>query len=398
MPASIQMPDALGSSVLSFALVGPEDHCRSAVASALAGCQGGPIREFASYPSSLDDLPGMQARSYDVVIVDLDSNTEKALDIVESICAKGLATVMAYSVHSDTELLMRCMRAGAREYLTLPLAPWEMEEALSRISGLRPAARQGRESCGRMLVFLGAKGGCGVTTLACGFAVAMAQESGQSTLLLDLDLPLGDAALDLGIIPQYSTVDALQDFSRLDSNFLASLLFRHRSGLQVLAAPGRFPQARVCNEGIDRLLAVARQEFDNVVVDAGSRLDLQSTALFDEASTVYLVTQAGLSELRNANRLISEFFPACASKLEIVINRYTPHSLGVDDAHITRALTRPARWRVPADAAAVRRMQTATTPDAAQKSAVSQVVRLMARTACGLGPAETKKKRFHLFH
>jgi len=35
----------------------------------------------------------------------------------------------------------------------------------------------------------------GTTTVACNFAVELAQESGRSTLLIDLDLPLGDAAL-----------------------------------------------------------------------------------------------------------------------------------------------------------------------------------------------------------
>ena len=61
-----------------------------------------------------------------------------------------------------------------------------------------------------MLVFLGGKGGSGVTTVACNFAVSLAQECSQSTVLIDLDLPLGDAALNLGISPQFSTADALR--------------------------------------------------------------------------------------------------------------------------------------------------------------------------------------------
>jgi MinD-like ATPase involved in chromosome partitioning or flagellar assembly len=58
---------------------------------------------------------------------------------------------------------------------------------------------------------MGAKGGAGVTTVACNFAVALAQEPGQKTLLIDLDLPFGDAALNLGVISEFSTIDALQE-------------------------------------------------------------------------------------------------------------------------------------------------------------------------------------------
>ena len=109
----------------------------------------------------------------------------------------------------------------------------------------RPAVRPVRpqkKAGGKVLVFLGAKGGSGVTTLACNYAVALAQESSQSTLLIDLDLPLGDAALNLGIAAEYSTVNALQDSGRLDASFLSKLLVKHSSGVSVLAAPGKFPR------------------------------------------------------------------------------------------------------------------------------------------------------------
>ena len=83
---------------------------------------------------------------------------------------------------------------------------------------------------------------------------------------------------------------------------------------------------------IDKLVAVARQQFDHVIVDAGSRIDLMGTDLFKKASTIYLVTQAGISELRNSNRLISQFFNEGGPKLEIVLNRFAPHlQVGVNE-------------------------------------------------------------------
>jgi pilus assembly protein CpaE len=72
--------------------------------------------------------------------------------------------------------------------------------------------------------------------------VALAKESGQKTLLIDLDLPLGDAALNMGITAEFSTIDALHSAERLDARFLDQLLVKHSSGVWVLAAPGRFLQ------------------------------------------------------------------------------------------------------------------------------------------------------------
>ena len=102
----------------------------------------------------------------------------------------------------------------------------------------------------------------------------------------------------------------------------------------MLAAPGRYVQYQATDAAIDKLLTVARQEFDNVVIDLGSKVDLTGTVLFKEASAIYLVTQAGIPELRNSNRLISQFFSAGGPKLEIVINRHETSALGVsEEAH-----------------------------------------------------------------
>jgi len=391
-----QYPDSLGGNVLSIALIGPDEDRRKAASTALTGCQGGGIREFSSYPPSLDDVPRLLEQHYDVIIIDLDSHPEYALELVESICANGSATVMVYSVKADSELLVRCMRAGAREFLTLTFAQSTMAEALVRASARRPATHIPKKTGGRLLVFLGAKGGDGVTTLACNYAVSMAQETGQSTLLIDLDLPLGDAALNLGVIAEYSTINALQNFSRLDSSFLSRLLVKHSSGVSVLAAPGKFPQYDASIEAIDRLIAVARQDFDNVVIDMGSRLDLMSTSLFKDGSTVYLVLEAGIAGLRNSNRLITQYFSTPVPKLEIVLNRFDSRSMGLSEDQITKALTRPAQWKIPNDYNAVKRMQTTAIPLALEDSPISRLIRQMARAACGLPAIQEKKAGFSL--
>jgi len=304
----------------------------------------------------------MLGTNFDVVIVDLDSDPEYAIDLVESISTQGHATVIVYSAHADPDLLVRCMRAGSREFLITPFEPGEMAEALVRASLLRTVATAPKKAGGKLLVFLSAKGGSGVTTLACNYAVSLAQESRKGTLLIDLNLPLGDAAINLGIKSQYSVSNALQNASRLDAHFLSGLLVEHDSGLFVLSAPTELEPIQIADDAIDKLLAVAREGFDYVVVDAGSRLDLQHTNLFDESATLFLVTQIGIPELRNSNRLISRLTSDVGPKLEIVINRFDPHSMDIDETHLTKALTRAADWKIPNNYAAVRRMQNTATP------------------------------------
>jgi len=392
-----QSPDSPAGDRLSIALIGPDHVRRKEVAGAINDCDRADVREFASYPPALEDVPRLLEQYHDIIIIDLDSSPEYALKLVESIYANDSATVMVYSAKADREMVVRCMRAGAREYLTMPVEQGTMSEALDRAAGsTRPRARAEKRAQGKMLVFLGAKGGSGVTTIACNFAVALAQESGQSTLLVDLGLPMGDAALNLGIVAEYSTDNALLDSGRLDANFLSKLVVKHRTGLFVLAAPSKVPKVQAGNEAIDKLMAVARMDFENVVVDVGSRLDLIGSALFRDAATIYLVTQAGISELRNSNRLMSQFFNDDSKNLEVVINRYDPNALGVTEEHITKALTRPARWKIPDDYSAARQMQSPASSSGAADSPTSRLIRQMARSVCGLPATPDKKTGFSL--
>jgi len=391
------IPESIGTDGLSIAVIGPNRDRRAEAILAMSGSAGSDVSEFSSYRRGEGDLPATLEDRYDVIIIDLDSDPEYALELVENIGANGVVTVMVHSESSDPELLVRCMRAGAREFLTLPFTPEVMAEALVRAAARRPLTRSVKKAAGKLYAFMSAKGGAGATMVACNFAVALAKESGEKTLLIDLDLPLGDAALNLGIAPEFSAVDALEAVERLDAGFLSKLLVKHSSGLWVLAAPGRFMQYEANNEAINRLLQVARYEFDNTVVDMGSKLELMGTTAYRQATTIYLVTQASIPELRNSNRLIKQFFSGTVPKLEIVINRSESRGQSLSEEHITKALTRPAQWKIPNDYTSVRDMQVNATPLVLSDSAIARQIRRMVSAVTGKSDSPAKKKKAFSF-
>jgi pilus assembly protein CpaE len=385
--------------VSSINVIAPNYPKRGALTHALAGCSHGRLHEFSAYPRA-GEIEAMLSNGSEVVIMELDTDPELALDLIEKICTYGTACVIALSEDETPERLLRCMRAGAREFLPLPISQVEMEEALIRASIRRPTTPQPvlhfpvNDGNGGLYTFVGAKGGAGTTMLACNFAVALAQESAKNTLLIDLSLPLGDAAIYLGIRARYTTLDALLNSHRLDYNFLSTLFVRHSTGLAVLAAPTDFTSAEgISNDAIDTLVTTARQVFDYVVVDAGSRQHLPSTMRLNECSTVYLVTQVGIPELRNANRFITQFEQRGGPRLEVVVNRYDPRSDAISETHVNKALTRPAQWKISNDYKAVRQMQNTAIPIVFEDSLVARTIRQMAISVCGKEVVCEKKKK-----
>ncbi len=387
-------PAGVEKITLSVALLGPHPGRRKVVADALSARPGVKLREFEAFPASSSDLSWNLAQQYDVVVVDVDANPDFAIKLAEDLQGHGRTYVMAYSESADMKAAVRLMRLGVREFFTFPLDMSEITAALARAASGQGVTQALQPAAGKLLVFLGTKGGCGVTTLASNFALALQQESEQSTLLIDLGLPLGDVAINLGIRTQFSVVSALKNSDRLDTSFLQSIVAHHDSGLAVLGAPPDFSASAPGPDALDKLLSVSRRAYDFVVVDAGSRVDLVGTALFEQCSAIYLVTQVGISELRNANRMIAQLFAKRSDTLQIVLNRYTQRSLLFDDEQIAKTLTRPAQWKVSDDYGAARRTRNIATPLVLEESAIAQQIREMARGAAGISAKDEKKGFF----
>jgi pilus assembly protein CpaE len=390
-PSSMnELPDTTRSNVLALALIVPDIKRRRALAMAMAGSRATIVREFGEYPAAggPDELGQLNC---DVVVVDLDDDTTRAIGLIEDICSSHPSlTVMAISARNDSNLLRRSMHAGAREFLVEPLLPETVQEAMARAFARRP---QQKKAGGKMLVFVATKGGVGVTTLTANFALALTGESAARVAVVDMDFQLGEIALGLGLTATFSVVDALRNIDRLDREFLSTMLIRHSSGLSVLASPEEYSFFQMsAQESVTRLFRVLREEFDYVVVDAGACQGHFQEALFEMADRVYIVTELTLPALRNAHRLISHLSAGDGSRrTDVVVNRFNSRNGDIDEASAVKAIGRAISWRIPNAYAAARAAQDNGVPLALQNSPITKTLVQMARVACGK-PVRPEKK------
>jgi pilus assembly protein CpaE len=385
---------------LSVLLIGPDAGRRQALARAFTEQQVTIAGELGSYPN-FNHLVKLVESDCDVVVVDVDGEADVALDLVENICSRNPAlTVMVYSRNKDPQLLVRCMRAGARELLTEPVTAGVLVEAIVRASARRLEIERQKKGTGKILVFRGAKGGSGVTTIASNFAIALKKESGQDVVLVDFNLELGDTAVILGLKPTFAIDHALRNANRLDHDFVSTLLAEHDSGLWVLTAPDEYGELPEIQNGVlGKLLYILRDRFPFVVVDAGPSLGAAGNVVYEMADQIYLVLQVEIAMLRNAQRLIAHIQGPDdrRSKIELVLNRYDVRKVEIEENQIAKALTLPLKWKIPNDYVGVRRSLDTGAALASGNSHVAQALRQMARAACGKALENDRKKRWGLF-
>jgi pilus assembly protein CpaE len=282
---------------------------------------------------SLDAAP-------DLYVVDIRHDASSGLATIERLRAgHDGVPIFAIAAAAESDLILQAMRAGANEFF-----PWNpgannqaarsMEEsfhgAVRRTAARREAASAGgRQPCVTH-VFLGAKGGCGTTTVAVNSAVELARLTKRPTVIIDLKQCLGEVALFLGVRPRFTVLDAIENLHRLDKDFLRELVSKHKSGLDILAGSEQFDRPNPQDSGaIEELLRVLSKTYEHIVIDVGNLMNACAVSARYGAQTVVLVTHPALPPIRNAQRLIDRVrqLGAGSERVKILLNRVSDQHL-----------------------------------------------------------------------
>src|SRR5918912_897830 len=260
----------------------------------------------------------------------------------------------------------------------------------------RHAHASGPGRNGKIVTVFAPKGGTGKTVTATNLASAMAKFEGRKTLLLDLDLQFGDAAIMLGIEPEKTIYDLVVAPGELDSEKLAGYTTKHLSGLDVLPAPLRPEDAELVTEAkLGRLLEVARESYDCIVVDTSPFFHGPMLATLDRTDELLLLCSLDVPTLKNLRLALQTLdllsFPK--QRVGIVLNR-SNSKVGMKPNEVEGALGMKVRFEVPSDRAVPLAVNRGNPVVLAEESAdVSKAVKSMAKELFRAPKEEAGKKK-----
>ena len=338
-------------SVVRLATVDPSQSTRSSLKNLLLGIDMVWLAaECSRYEFFLDVVRQTQP---DIALVSLDSDAEKALDLIAE-CTREVPTcsILVISESQEGSLILRAMRNGAREFLNFPLRLEDFMSALDRIRQSSSSANDGTNKASEVVTIAGVAGGIGCTSLAINMGCCLAKNPSNSVVILDLDMTLGDADVWLDIIPDYTIQDVAENIDRLDYSLLKRSLTKHECGVFLLPRPVRVDQRLTINpDELRRFVALLKATFTHLIIDTGKNFSDLDIAAMEVSETVLLITQLDLSCLRNAVRLMQFFeqFDGLLDKIRIVLNR-----MGIADNEISlnkalETIGRDVYWKLPND-------------------------------------------------
>jgi pilus assembly protein CpaE len=309
------------------------------------------VLRAASTPVSLGgDAQARDGSQADLVIIDAREDIPRAMAAVERLrLASPSVAIFVLADEAQPDVILQSMRAGANEFLTWPPVQSAFSEAIARAAARRQSTSGTRQAT--TLVFFGAKGGSGTTTLAVNCAVELARLSKRPTIIVDLNPGLGEVSLFLGMRSRFTLLDAIDNLHRLDGEFLRELVVKHKSGLDIMAGSDHFERPGPQDvAGLEEVLRLFARQYEYIVIDAGSHIGPCSVASFYTAESICFVANPDVPSVRNAQRLLERIsqLGSCRDRVRLLLNR-AAEPYPIPPSQIEGALGHPIHHTFPSD-------------------------------------------------
>jgi pilus assembly protein CpaE len=240
--------------------------------------------------------------SPNLVVVESDDDKARLMERIEALaleCITG-TKVIVVGRSNDIDLYRDLLEMGVSDYLLAPLDPMTFVAAVSRC--FRSSVE---EKLGRIIAFIGAKGGTGSSTIAHNVAAAMVDRSDANVLVADLDLQFGTVGLDFDVEPPQGMADVLEGADRVDEVLLERIAVKHSERLHLIPAAAGFDRSFDLKESdIERLLDVARSSSWHLVLDLPHIWTQWTKKALLSADEIIITATPDLASMRNAKNMI----------------------------------------------------------------------------------------------
>ncbi|MBN1588796.1 MAG: hypothetical protein JW888_04710 [Pirellulales bacterium] len=326
--------------------VGCDEDTLPTVRRELANCNAETKAEFPDVSRAIDHL-WLDEGEVCLFIVQIAS-AEKLDDLKRlSGTFVGCPVMALVGEKNAPTLMLKTMRMGASQVVTLPLRAEDFREAMDCIA-LQTRTAAGRA---RTIAVSGTSGGCGCTTIAINLAYEVSFLRKTRCILLELALRRGSLADHLDIRPSYSMTDLLAEPDRLDSYLLQHALTNVTDDFSVLPGPYEAAASEVPDvNDVLKLVNLAKHLASEVFLDVPCLYDDLHFRALAAANEVILVVEQTVSSIRAASMICSTLGEQRPS---LIVNRYNPKMEGFSAKRLRELLKPQSLWTVAKDDAVV---------------------------------------------
>lgn len=362
-----------------------------------------PVQNLNTYPTRKQLVDLQKSFEPKLFFLDCTSDSERAFTTLAEIASVSPnVPVVSLLANNSPELILRCMRQGATEFLIRPFTADQFASAFEKVLRLYPAPQSKRLAGSKAIAVIPVKGACGATTIACNLAHHARKVSTGKTLLADLDPVTGTVSFLFKLKTNFSFLDVLSRGTDSVDPELWKQLVVPNQGIDILLPPENMVEGMEELPEATPIIEAASQNYDTVVLDCGSPFGRWNMSVAMNCDEFLLVTTNELASLHATQRLLNFYHQAGVdfSKLKLVINRYN-REVGIVSENISKVLGNEVAAVIPSDYEALQKATMEGKPVASGSpfsKAMTQLAEKLISSDRGSDEGKPQnKKRFGLF-
>jgi pilus assembly protein CpaE len=309
-----------------------------------------PVHEVKEYPQRKQLVQVLKGFDAKLCLIDFATDPDQAFHVVAELSSLDPnIPVVALLAGNNPDLILRCLRQGATEFLIRPFTADQAEASFEKIARLHPPPSSRRLSGARVIAVVPSKGACGATTISCNLAHQAKKMCSGKTLLADLDPVTGTVSFLLKLKSTYSFLDVLSRGESIDADVWKQVVTTTQ-GLDVLLPPEHLMEALDELPEATQIVTSGQQIYEAMIIDCGSAWGRWNVSIAAAADEVLLITTNELSTLHAAQRVLHywEMMRIDTAKVKLVVNRYH-RQFGIHSDSISSVLEADMLHLIPSD-------------------------------------------------
>lgn len=360
---------------------------------------GSPFIDLKSYPNRRGLTEVLSSQRPNICFLDVGSSRDSALGVISDLASinPGLP-VVAIHKSNDPDLILRCLRQGAREFLFQPFTMEQVVAALERLARILLDANINAKELGKVYCVMPGKGASGATTVACTLAFCLQRlTNGKKTLLADLDPTTGTLSFLLKLKSTFSFLEALAHSPHIDEDIWKGLIMPFQ-GLDVMLSPETPVEGATEQQDPGPIIDYSRENYGSVVIDTRGPYGEWGMGLARLCDELLVVTTNELPTLHATQKTLAhlERNSVERSKIRLIINRFNPET-GLGREAIETALNLEVYSVLPNDYEAVQKSLLEGKPLAASSGLGKSIAHIADKLTGKTGQAKRQSMFSGLF-
>lgn len=241
------------------------------------------------------------SKTPNLIIVEVDVDYDSLEDTLDQLAVNCPPTtsIVVIGGFNDIKIYRALMEKGVNEYLVSPVSDLELMKSITSVF-----TREKKQTLGRISAFIGTRGGSGSSTIAQNVAFILAEDPSANVLLIDVDYPFGNVALNLNIDNNHDVSELLNKQDIIDDGFLDRISVRYGKNLRVIGAATSFDQKIEVGKGfVGRVVDAIQEGACHAIIDLPTSWSERETEFLKAADDIILTATLDLSSMKNAKQI-----------------------------------------------------------------------------------------------